>query len=175
MNLEQPHNNQASKRTVLNGIKRASHSVKEFSNKHPVITAVVEIGVAATATAVAGKAIGTKFKATQPMPVVHRLPSKETIKAAVETVVDTAVKNFDFKKAESVIKQMGYTVAKSVGLSDIDRQRILQQIIEKGIVSKETLCSFLERNINLHKNQSSFAEAVSKWIADLAYIKDNLQ
>lgn len=173
MNPKKPQGNQGAKRNVISGAKDAFASIKELPNKHPVLTAFTGGGIIATAVVVAGKAIGTNIKINHSSHGGHSMPRNQTVKIVKEAVVD-AVKKLDFKKAESVIKQIGYTVAKSAGLSDVDRQKILQDIIEKGIMTKEALCSFLEKNINLHKNQGSFAEAVGKWTADLVYVRENL-
>ena len=97
--------------------------------------------------------------------------NKETIKVITDTAVDV-ISKFDFKNSESALKQLGYTVAKTIGLSDPERQKILQQAIANGVMSKEAICAFLENNINLHKNQATFAEAVAKWMSDLAFLKN---
>lgn len=167
------HNNPVSKGNVISGIKNVANAAKEFSEKHPVLTTVVEVGIGIVVTATAGKVIDTKRRTKSSGGRGHRLPSSRILKTATETVVET-ISKFDFKKSESVLKQLGYTVAKSVGLSNIDRQEILQKIITSGEMSKEAICAFLESNINLHKNQSTFTEAVSKWTADLAYVRDKL-
>lgn len=159
---------QASKGTLIDGVMNAVNVVKDFTEKHPVLTTVVEVGLGVTAAVVTGKVVDTKIKAR---PSKNGLLKSQTIKVATETMVDV-VSKFDFKKSESALKQLGYTVAKKMALSDYDRQKILQKAISNGIMSKKAICDFLENNINLHKNQTAFTEAVHKWIADLAYIKN---
>ena len=168
-----PHTNQVLTRNMIDGIRNVVHTVKEFSDKHPVLTAAVEVGVELAVTAIAGKAIDTKVKTNQSGHTGQRFPISQTLGTMVDTVVDTG-SNFDFKKTESFLKGLGYTVAKTIGLSDVDRQKILQKIISSGAMSKEAVCTCLEDYINLHKNQSKFSDAVSKWIADLAYVKTSL-
>ena len=97
--------------------------------------------------------------------------NKQTVKVITDTAVDV-INKFDFKKSESTLKQLGYAVAKTIGLSDTERQRILQKAIANGVMSKEAICAFLENNINLHKNQATFAEAVAKWMSDLDFLKN---
>lgn len=91
---------QTSKGSVMDGLVNTVNAVKDFSDKHPVLTTVVEVDFGITATVVTGKAIAN------------------------------------------------------------------------GVVSKDAICAFLENNINLHKNQATFAEAVAKWMSDLAFLKD---
>ena len=114
-----------------------------------------------------------KVKTNQPGHTRQKLPISQALGTVVDTVVDTG-SNFDFKKTESFLKGLGYTVAKAIDLSDEDRQKILQKIISSGAMSKDAVCTCLENYINLHKNQSKFSDAVSKWIADLAYVKTSL-
>lgn len=168
-----PHTNQAAKGKMIDAIQKVAHTIKEFPDKYPVLTAVVEVGAGLTLAAVAGKAIGAKVKTNHSGHTGQGLPASQTLGTVVDTVVE-AVSNFDFKKTESFLKGLGYSVAKSIGLSDVERQKILQKIISSGAMSKEAVCTYLERYINLHKNQSIFVDAVSKWIADLEYVKTSL-
>lgn len=167
------HENPALKGTVVDEIKTVADAVKEFSDKHPVLTTVVKVGLGLKVMAVAGKVISTKIKTNQSGRTSYGLLNNQALKAATETVTDI-VSKFDFKNLESTLKQLGYTVAKNKALSYNDRQKILQKVITTGIMSKEAVRAFLENNINLHKNQNTFTEAVSKWMVDLAYIKDKL-
>ena len=167
------HTNQVPSRNMIDGIRNVVHTVKEFSDKHHVLTAAVEVGVGLAVTAIAGKAIDTKVKTNQPGHTRQKLPISQALGTVVDPVVDTG-SNFDFKKTESFLKGLGYTVAKAIDLSDEDRQKILQKIISSGAMSKDAVCTCLENYINLHKNQSKFSDAVSKWIADLAYVKTSL-
>ena len=166
-----PHTNRISPKSVIDGLKNVANVIKDFSDKHPMLTTVAEVSLGLAVTVVASKAIDAKIKLNQHGSTSHRLLNNQTLKGVAETVVDVASK-FDFKKSESTLKQLGYAVAKNKGLSDVDRQKILRDAISNGIMSKEAICIFLENNINLHKNQNSFTDAVGKWMTDLAYIKD---
>lgn len=165
--------NNVSQETVSDGIKHILNTVKEFSDKHPVVTAIVEVGLGVAAAYGTGKAMGSISKTISHRRAGHSSLRGQTIKAVAETVVNAAG-SFDFKKTESFLKELGYTVSKRMNLSDSDRQRILQNLISSGKMSKEAVCTYLEKNINLHKNQGTFTEAVSKWIADLSYVRDGL-
>ena len=169
--VKSSHRNQISQGNVIDGLKNVANAVKEFSDKHPVLTTIAEVGLGLAVTAVAGKAIDSKTN--QSGSTSRRLLNNQALKDAAETVVNVASK-FDFKKSESALKQLGYAVTKNIGLSDVDRQKILQDAISNGIMSKEAICAFLENNINLHKNQNTFTEAVGKWMADLAYVREML-
>lgn len=162
---------QTSKGSVMDGLVNVVNAVKDFSDKHPVLTTVVEMGIGITATVITGKVIDTKIKTKSSGSASHSLVNTETLKAITDTAVDV-ISKFDFKKSESALKQLGYTVAKSIGLSDTERQKILQKAIADGVMSKDAICAFLENNINLHKNQETFAVAVAKWMSDLAFLKD---
>lgn len=162
---------QTSKGSVMDSFVNAVNAVKDFSDKHPVLTTVVEVGLEITAAVVTGKVIDTKIKTKSSVSASHSLVNKQTVKAITDTAIDV-ISKFDFKKSESALKQLGYTVAKTIGLSDTERQKILQKAIANGVMSKDAICAFLENNINLHKNQATFAEAVAKWMSDLAFLKD---
>lgn len=162
---------QTSKGSVLYGIVNAVNAVKNFSDKHPVLKTVVAVGLGITAAVVTGKVVDTKIKTKPFGSASHSLVNKQTVKSITGTAVDV-ISKFDFKKSESKLKQLGYTVAKTIGLSDSERQKILQRVIDNGVMSKDAICDFLKNNINLHKNQTTFAEAIDKWMTDLAFLKN---
>lgn len=157
---------------AINGIKNAFNATVEFLDEHPKVATVVEVIGAGLVAYGTGKAIGAVLKT----PPTRRAGLTSPIDPAgtlVKTVVD-AVSHIDIKNAQSALKQIGYTVAKSVSLSDVDRQKILQKVIAGGVMAKEAVCAYLKFNINMHKNQGKYAEAVGKWMADLAYVTDKL-
>ena len=161
---------QTSKGSVLDGIVNAVNAVKNFSDKHPVLKTVVAVGLGITAAVVTGKVVDTKIKTKPSGSASHSLVNKQPVKSITGTAVDV-ISKFDFKKSESKLKQLGYTVAKTIGLSDSERQKILQRVIDNGVMSKDAICDFLKNNINLHKNQTTFAEAIDKWMTDLVFLK----
>ncbi len=165
------HRNQVPKEVIIDGLSNVVNAVEDFSDKHPVLTTVAKVSLGLAVTAVSSKAIHAKVKINQQGGTGHRLLNNQALKGMTETAMEV-VSKFEFKKSESALKQLGYTVEKNMGLSDVDRQKILQNIISSEIVSKEVICAFLENNINLHKNQNSFADAVEKWVMDLAYIRN---
>lgn len=162
---------QTSKGSVMDGFVNVVNAVKDFSDKHPVLTTVMEVGLGITVAVVTRKVIDTKIKTKPSGSSSHSLANKQTVKAINDTAIDV-ISKFDFKKSESALKQLGYTVAKTIDLSDTERQKILQKAITNGVMSKDAICAFLENNINLHKNQATFTEAVAKWMSDLTLLKD---
>ena len=164
---------QTSKGSVMEGLVNGVKVVKEIFDKHPKLTTGAKVGLGIAAAFVTGKVIDTKIKAEPSGSVGHGLMNHPTVKAITDNVVDVISNSkFDFKKYESALKQLGYTVAKNIGLQDDERQIKLQEAITNGVMSKEEICAFLEKNINLHKNQANFEEAVNKWRLDLAFLKN---
>lgn len=168
-----PPTKQTPKATVMDGIVTAANAVKDYADRHPVITSVVKIGSLLLGAYVTDKAVGALTKTNKSTNSRSSTQLRQTLDVATPTIAET-VSQLNIKNSESFLKGLGYNVAKSIGLSDNDRRNILQRAISGGLMFKDEIVTFLEYNINLHKNQESFAEAVSKWMADLAYIKKEL-
>lgn len=164
---------QGSKGTMIDSFENVVSTVKGFSDKHPVLTTIAKVGLGLSVTVVTSKAISTRIKPNQFGRIGSGLLNSQNLKATVETAADK-VNKFDFKTSESALKQLGYTVAKNKALSSADRQSILHEVVTKGEMSKEMVCAFLKNKINLHKNQSTFKEAVAKWMEDLTYTQGEL-
>ena len=158
---------------ALNGLNNIANTVKEFSNKHPVATALVKLGVGAVGVYFTSKAVGSISKTKHSEPIDHSALLGQAVDSLGE-MVTKAVSDFDIKNSESFLKQLGYSVAKNANLSDAERQNLLRETIANGKMLKEAVCAYLEFNINLHKNQGKFAEAVGRWIADLEFVRTNL-
>ena len=158
---------------VIDGINSIANTVKEFSDKHPMATAIVKLGIGAAGVYFTQKAVGSVSKTYSSGKTDNSAFLSRAVGPLGE-MVTKAASNLDIKNAESFLKQLGYSVAKSKGLSDTERQKILRETIANGKMLKEAVCAYLEFNINLHKNQGKFAEAVGKWIADLEFVKTNL-
>lgn len=161
--------NQIPKRAVIDNFKNAANTTKDFFARHPVIT----FGLRLAVTTIIGKAINQKAKTRSAEHPKHDKQNKPPLKTVAKVGINV-ISKFDFKKSKSALKQLGYTVATNKNLSETDRHKILHKAINNGLMSKEAICTFLENNINLHKNQSNFTDAVKKWMVDLAYVKDKL-
>lgn len=158
---------------VIAGLSNIANTVKELSDKNPVATALVKLGIGAAGIYFTGKAVGSISKSKPSNSASHSALLSQAVDSLGEKVTK-AITALDIKNSESFIKQLGYSVAKNSGLSDAERQKLLRETIANGKMLKEAICAYLEFNINLHKNQGQFSEAVSKWIADLEFVKTNL-
>lgn len=84
-----------------------------------------------------------------------------------------SIKNgFDTYNETSLLRNLGYTVNQQDDLSSIQRERILETIIEKGIMRKSEVLSFLNYLISSRKNQMNMSKAVSKWKSDVKYVEN---
>ena len=68
------------------------------------------------------------------------------------------------------MREWGYTVSQARGYSDAQRQGILEDIIDYGIMTKDEVLSYLSFFMHLNHNGSDVA--LSKWKADREYIAD---
>lgn len=71
---------------------------------------------------------------------------------------------------ESVLMQFGYSVSQQEGLSRNRRKKILETIIDNGILTKTDIISYLDFFINQRKNQSKYEHAIKEWKVDREYI-----
>lgn len=67
----------------------------------------------------------------------------------------------------SPLNIMGYCVNSNENLSDNQRKVILENIIDKGILSKEQVLSYIDFFIKTHSNADN---AIHKWMSDREYI-----
>lgn len=73
---------------------------------------------------------------------------------------------------ESVLKLYGYTVNQTDNLKDQERHKILANLVEYDILSKNDIIEYLQYFINRSKNQRKLIIAVRKWKRDLVWIQD---
>lgn len=73
---------------------------------------------------------------------------------------------------ESILWEYGYTVGQREELSVSRRQKILAVLIDKKIVSKGEIISYINFFINQRKNQDRFKVAISKWEADREFVEN---
>lgn len=72
---------------------------------------------------------------------------------------------------ESALHKLGYTVSQERGLSAKQRQQILEFAISSKMMSKRKVVSFLEYLIKTNGQKKNNEIALSKWKADLEYIR----
>lgn len=89
-----------------------------------------------------------------------------------KTVSDTGKVIKGNKATESVLRMYGYTVNAKDELSDEERQSTLRDIISDGIATKTEVIDFLNERIKFNGSAKGLEKARSKWIADLAYVRE---
>ena len=72
---------------------------------------------------------------------------------------------------ESVLRQEGYTVSQKEDLSDLERQSILKNVINRKLMSKWQIIEHIELQISLRRNNRMYNIAISKWERDLAFLR----
>jgi hypothetical protein len=73
---------------------------------------------------------------------------------------------------ESELHRNGYSVDAKTNLLDVQRQIILDGIIEFSIIPKDTVMNIIISNITRNKDKVHFQTAVKKWQQDLEYVKN---
>ena len=74
---------------------------------------------------------------------------------------------------KSLLKICGYSVNAAEGLTDQDRQRILESIVENGIMTRHEIIQYLNYFITMRKNQSrDMSEAIRKWKKDINFVEN---
>lgn len=74
---------------------------------------------------------------------------------------------------KSLLKICGYSVSATEGLTDQERQRILESIVGNGIMTRHEIIQYLNYFISMRKNQSrDMSEAISKWKRDVYFVEN---
>ena len=71
---------------------------------------------------------------------------------------------------ESILMQYGYSVSATVDLSDKERHMILAALVDKGIVSKTGILSYLDFFISQRSRQTRYESAIAKWNNDKQFV-----
>lgn len=71
---------------------------------------------------------------------------------------------------ESFLRSLGYTVNAQDNLSDWDRWKILDFVIENGFRTQSDVIGFLNWLIDFHGRRSNMENAVKKWNKDIEYL-----
>lgn len=75
-----------------------------------------------------------------------------------------------FKK-ESDLHMRGYNVKEDSQLSQEQRQRLLEILVDEKIMWKAEICDFLDSIIRLNRKNPYMAQAIEKWTADRNHIR----
>ena len=78
---------------------------------------------------------------------------------------------FSHMETESILMQNGYNVKATIGLTDLQRQIILANIIDQHILTASQIISYLQMFIAQKKGLYSYQNAVNKWEADLHFVR----
>lgn len=73
---------------------------------------------------------------------------------------------------ESILRLYGYNVNQTENLKDQERHKILANLVDYQILSKNEIIDYLQYFINRSKNQRNLLIAVRKWKKDLVWIRD---
>lgn len=79
---------------------------------------------------------------------------------------------FSQLSTESIFKICGYTVDANEGMSSQARQKLLEFLINRKIVTVLQTLNFLQWLINSRKNNQNMYNAVKKWEDDFSYINE---
>ncbi len=78
---------------------------------------------------------------------------------------------FSHSPGESLLKQHGYTVKASVGLTDAQRQTILAQLMDQRILTSAQILSYLQTFQAQKRGIPACQKAIAKWEADLRFVR----
>ncbi len=73
-------------------------------------------------------------------------------------------------QSNSILKEYGYTVSKQSSLNSTDRQAILAEMVDNGIITKYEIISYLNFFISLRNRDPSMEDAVDCWKQDIDFI-----
>lgn len=71
---------------------------------------------------------------------------------------------------ESILKQYGYNVSQTEGLSTTARRKILSNLVDRGTMTRNDIIGYIDFFIALRRSDSKFERALSKWEDDKDYI-----
>ena len=74
--------------------------------------------------------------------------------------------------SESILMQYGYNVSQGEGLSQTTRRKILATLIDRHILSKNEIISYLDFFINQRQSNSKYQIAISKWELDREFVEN---
>lgn len=74
-------------------------------------------------------------------------------------------------KSESILHALGYNVCVKNNLNNKERQKILADAIEHNLLQAHEILEFLNWLVKLKDNQSKYANAVSLWKQDIAFVQ----
>lgn len=94
--------------------------------------------------------------------IIHQVMNRKQYEASGSYLSN----NDHLWRKQSPLRLWGYSVGKEDDYSDAQRQAILEMIIDKGIMSKDRVLSYLDFFVRMHSGE----DAISKWHDDRQYI-----
>lgn len=81
--------------------------------------------------------------------------------------------SYEFEKIadESLLKNCGYTVNQAEGLTSLQRRSILKGLIDRNLLTKQRIISYLKFFISNGQGRRSMRSAVSMWSEDLKWLQ----
>ncbi len=80
------------------------------------------------------------------------------------------INSFGEWKDFSPLRMMGYTVSENAGYKELQRQAILEDILDYGLLTKDEVLSYLDFFVKMHGDRNG--GAVEKWKEDRKHIAD---
>ena len=84
----------------------------------------------------------------------------------------SSTNTFDKYESESLLRQFGYNVNSQDNLSTNERRKVIDTVINNGIMNKSDVLSLLNFLASSRKNQYNMQNAVSKWESDIKYTRE---
>ncbi len=78
--------------------------------------------------------------------------------------------NYDLNQ-ESILHAFGYNVNSINNITETQRRKILEYLINNNILPKHKIISYITYFINIHKGHNNFKNAIEKWESDIDYLK----
>lgn len=75
-------------------------------------------------------------------------------------------------RESSELRLYGYSVSQTEAIPQSDRQALLKQLVDNGLISKQKIIQHLEWLIRTHEYNDQYDNACYKWKKDLQYIND---
>ena len=80
---------------------------------------------------------------------------------------------YDRLRDHSELNLYGYNVNEKNCLTVLQRQKLLADLIDSGLMTQAQICGFLEDIMRMHRKNPNSTTAMEKWKADLAFVQDH--
>lgn len=89
-----------------------------------------------------------------------------------EVIQKNSGSKFSTFQDKSILSLYGYNVNQQEGLSESERHKILDFVIDTGVLSCNQVINHLEQNISLRKNNNVMKNAIREWEKDIDYVRE---